>query len=297
MKTLKVIVAIVVTVALFFISKHITESDQPLREYRMRSGDYELTHVTTGFHSGLDTSPVFSVRVSGPLSGKSLKATLIYFVPDPTGLGIPSDTSRALMMLAEDSRNEYDASIQPLEAGEAIWYCVQVEDSSSSVLGTIPDDARSSSEYLEFRFKGIAPVWLVILVAGFLAAAMFSATLALISSVTLTCHLAFIDSLGKEALWTTIFLLLGGGVFSAMLSHEVTATAWGGWPFGVANLADTATEAAVICWLILTILLKGSAFSALSKHNLISSSRARIITLVCYPLIVIAYLASRKLPL
>jgi hypothetical protein len=127
-------------------------------------------------------------------------------------------------------------------------------------------------------------------------AALLAATLALLTALGLNRQPETISFLGKAILWATMLFLSGGVVFEIVFTRAVFGgLGWGGWPISEFDFTHTRIEVALLFWIALTILLKGSAFTGRAVGNLVSSGTARLLTLVGYVLILTAYLIPRNM--
>lgn len=276
LRTWKVISAIVLTIIILLVSRLVQTHKERPREIVARSGGFTMLHTASFVHAGKDTSPLFTVRVSGPKAPGDFKVFLMYRPEMESRKNIGVRFIRQEAPLGEDALDDYEVWISPYDPGKILDYYFRVELPDSTVLATLPENAESGEEFLPFRFEGIPPAWLVILQHGFMIVALFTASLVLFSAFGLTAGSPAVKLYGKQVLWTTVFLLLGAGLFEIMLARVVhDGMGWGGWPVGEFSIVDTIAEIVILYWIVLTILLKGSAFAGRESANLVSARTAR----------------------
>lgn len=284
----KVISAIILTLAVLFASRFIqSHKDRPI-EITAKTGAFTMKHTASFVHAGKDTSPLFTVRVSGPKAPGAFKVFLMYRPEMEVKKNIGVNFIRQEAPLGEDALDDYEVWLAPYSPGKKLDYYFRAELPDSTLLAILPENAESNGETLPFRFEGIPPAWLVIVQYGFMVAALFTPSLLLFSAFGLTVNTPTIKLFSKQVLWTTVFLVLGAGLFHIWLARIVhDGLGWGGWPIGKFSLVDTVAQIAMLYWIVLTILLKGSVFAGRESCNLVSVGTARMLGIVGYILVVV----------
>jgi len=292
----KVISAIILTLAVLFFSRFIqSHKDRPI-EITAKTSAFTMKHTASFVHAGKETSPLFTVRVSGTKAPGTFKVYLMYRPEMELKKNIAVSFIRQEAPLGEDALDDYEVWLTPYSPGKKLDYYFRVELPDSTLLATLPENAESDGETLPFRFEGIPPAWVVILQYGFMVAALFTASLVMFSAFGLTANSPAIKLFGKQVLWTTVFMILGAGLFHiwlARIAHD--GLGWGGWPIGEFSLADTVMEIAILYWIVLTILLKGSVFAGRESDNLVSVGTARMLGIVGYVLVVVIFVVPQFL--
>ena len=291
MKAYKVVLASLITIAVLVIFYIISLSNPQPVTIKAQTGKFTMIHTANFVHSGEESVPLFEVRVVGPKAPGTFHVFLMYKFSMKGHADSTIQFIKTEMLLGDGAIDDYDLWLSPYPRGKKLKYYMQVEDMDGNILAVLPENANSSGELLPFRFEGIAPTWVVVLYDIFISVTLLSATLAFFSAIDLKKHPKAVMLLAKQAFWSTIFLLLGGVAFSILLTRKVHGgLGWGGWPIGEFNFTDTNTELVLLYWIILTILLKGSAFAGTESGNLVSNAFARIFTIIGYLLMLTIYL-------
>ena len=292
----KVISAIVLTLAVLFFSRQIqSHIDRPI-EITAKTGAFTMQHTASSVHAGKETSPLFTVRVSGPNAPGTFKVFLMYRPEMESKKNIAVRFIRQEAPLGEGALDDYEVWLTPYSPGKKLDYYFRAELPDSTVLATFPENAESDGETLPFRFEGIPSAWVVILQQGFMVAALFTASLVMFSAFGLTANTPAIKLFGKQVLWTTVFMILGAGLFHIVLARVVhDGLGWGGWPIGEFNFGDTLTEIVIVYWIALNLLLRGSTFGSGESGNIISVGTARMLGIAGYVLVVVIFVVPQFL--
>lgn len=250
-----------------------------------------MQHVAERVQAGNEASPLFTVRFTGPQAPGTFKVYLMYRPENLTQKDIPVKFAKVEAPLGEDAIDDYEVRLTPYPSGKKLDYYFKVQLLDNTVIATLPEDAESRGDYLVLRFEGIPPTWLVIVELGFIALATFTASLMLFSSFGLRAGSPALKLFGKQAFWTTIFLVLGAVVFHVLLSRAVNGgPGWGGWPIGEFSVSDTVTELVVLYMIALVVALKGSTFAGRASSNLVSAANARILGIAGFVLVTVTVL-------
>jgi hypothetical protein len=254
-----------------------------------------MTHTAEFAHAGDQSSPLFCVRVEGPMAPGTFNVFLKYRPVTEYSGNRSEPLIRLEMPLGNEAIDDYELYLTRHPRGERILYYIAVEDTNGRTIATLPENAGPSGELLPFQFRDIPPTWMVITRTSFISAALLAATLALFATFGIGRHSQNIAILGKASLWTTVFLVLGGVLFEIVYTRAVLGgLGWGGWPLGEFDLSHTLTEVTVVFWIVLTLLLKGSAFANRDSSNLISVNSAGILGTAGYLLTLTIYLIPQS---
>ncbi len=296
MNAWKAISAILLPSALLVISAKISPgTPKPVRITALTER-ITMTQTAAFAHAGEDSSPLFSVRVEGPIAPDEFNVALRYKPVLEEEFSFSESFIRLEMPLGDGALDDYEVYLTQYPRGDRIVYYVEVSDTSGAVLATLPENGGPKGELLPFQFRGIPPAWMVIVRTSCMFGALLAATLALLAALGLKRHPEAISFLGKAILWTTMLLLSGGVVFEIVFTRAVIGgLGWGGWPMGEFDFAHTKAEVVLLFWIALTILLRGSAFTGRADANLVSSGTARLLTLAGYILILTVYLIPRQI--
>jgi len=126
-----------------------------------------------------------------------------------------------------------------------------------------------ADNHVVIRFKDDVPIWILIphIFAMFFAMMLSTRT-----------GLEFFNKgpkLDKLALWTVVFLFIGGFLLGFAMNGFAFGEVWGGWPFGL-DVTDNKTQIAFIAWLIAFYLIKKN------KNAKLAALLAAIIMIAVY---------------
>jgi len=93
------------------------------------------------------------------------------------------------------------------------------------------------------RFKGEVPAWILVPHIIFMFSAMLVSTRAGIEAI------AKGERAYRLAVWTTVFLFLGGIILGPLVQKYAFGAYWTGWPFGH-DLTDNKTAIAMLFWIL-----------------------------------------------
>ncbi|MCK4655958.1 MAG: hypothetical protein KAT85_02980 [candidate division Zixibacteria bacterium] len=238
---------------------------------------------------------MFSVRVEGAIAPDAFNVALRYKPVLEEEFSFSESFIRLEMPLGDGALDDYEVYLTQYPRGDRIVYYIEVEDTSGVVLATLPESGGPKGELLPFQFRGIPQAWIVIVRTSCIFGALLAATLALLTALGLKRQPEAISFLGKAILWAAMLLLSGGVVFEIVFTRAVIGgLGWGGWPIGEFDFAHTMTEVALLFWIALTTLLKGSALTGRAAGNLVSIGTARLLTLTGYVLILAVYFIPRQ---
>jgi len=284
-KTWQVILSLIITALLLLIADIASSRHSTPRTITAFNDPYKLTHTARYLHKGDETSPLFEVRFDGPKAPGNVDLTLMYvpITEEEIIEGKRINFIQLRMALAENSLDVYEVFMPPYPRGNSVLYYIKAEDRDGNLLVTLPEQASDSTNTLPFRFEGIAPAWLIVLKASLAIGAILTATLAFFTAFNIIRGWDAINLLGKQILWTTIFIACGEIFFTTLYDRSINGPpGWGGWPFGTFNLHDTMIEIAFIVWICLTVILSGSAFARRDAANLVMPDTAGKLTIGAY---------------
>ncbi len=272
MSTWKIAAAILLTCALVVTSELIHRSHRDSRTVESADDGIRMLHDVRPVHRGQEFPPKLTVRVTTSLPPRIFRVFLM------TRSAVEADTSVEFAAieakLADEAIDDYEATMQLHPTGTTALYYFKVEGINEKVLLTLPAED-DGGDFFSIRFEEIAPIWLLLLQKLSRGMVILAVLLAFFTCFEIVKRPAAMILIGKQSFWTAIFLL-ANVLFSAMLQRRVHGPhGWGGWPFGSFDPGDTLLEVAVVIWIVMTFLLKGSAFSGTDTGNLILAGTAR----------------------
>jgi hypothetical protein len=294
MKTSKLVLAILITIALLFVARRASQRQVPVVTVTTTYGELTLSHTCNHVFKGDNTTADLDVIVSGGLLPEDAVIALYYEPRTTIAAETGSPSARIEAITIPGHGLVYRVSVPNQGRGSEFSYRFQVEDTAGRVLTTMPvEENKDSPTQLWFRFEG--PRSTILLIAHILC--MFGSFLLMVF-VLLT---AFEDvknrpvriRLGKQTLWATIILFLGTFPIGIWLEHQVYATYWTGIPFGH-DITDSKALVIFIYWLVMLYLLKGSALSNDPRQDVVGPMAARWIAVVGVVLSLALYLVPHS---
>jgi hypothetical protein len=294
MKTSKIILAVLITIALLVVARRASQRQVPVVVETTTYGELTLSHTCNHIFKGDNTTADLDVIVSGGLVPEDAVIAL-YYEPRPTDAaetGNPAARVEAITIPGQAL--VYRVVVPNQGRGSEFSYRFRLEDTAGKVLATIPvEEIKDKPKQLWFRFEG--PRSTILLIAHILC--MFVSFLLMVF-VLLT---AFEDvknkavriRLGKQTLWATIILFLGTFPIGIWLEYQVYATYWTGIPFGH-DITDSKALIIFIYWLVMLYLLKGSALNNDPRKDLIGATAARWTAVVGVGLSLALYLVPHS---
>jgi len=277
LRLFRAVLAFILTLLLFWISPQL----QPNEENQFLDAtvqDFLVDHgALTRFYG--PGCPELTAHITTPIDTSRFSLQACYQTTDMV------EIVRKRMTLAPATLDLYAVSLPCLQKGESYHYHLELHDSVGTLLARLPE---IEAGQLTLLFLGQVPVWLLTAHLAFLFLGAMFAWLALFDAVWMRTAKIRLKKLYQKALTATFFLLVGGCITGAVVSHSIRGFFWSGWPFGN-DLSQTLWALTVGYWIVLTLLLKGTIFGFKPKKNLVSAGGATVLTLLGVFLIVIVY--------
>jgi hypothetical protein len=206
------------------------------------------------------TGPTYPVRGKVELAGETIKYKLLRTYE--TGADAPvriavSDTAVRGEYKFRRFRSHDTWTVAPLvrEGGDLVAYLPQQPAAGKVMyeISLIKGNERAelnNAAPVVLRYKGVVPLYVLIphIIAMFLA--MVFSTRAGLEAITKG------PGAYRQALWTLIFLFIGGIMLGPLVQKFAFDAYWTGWPWGH-DLTDNKTAVAFIAWLIAVLRVKG----------------------------------------
>jgi hypothetical protein len=295
LKAYKIVLALCVTFAVLIAMHQISRISPRLINETVTTRNYDLRHTADPIITSDTINPKLTVEVSrGKIpDGYELR---LYFRPSSLG-DYRGEISfiRREMSKVPGQENIYEITLPKKDYGFQYEYYFLLEDSSSAVVASLPDQSSGKSG-LSFwiRFDREKPLPLLVAHILVMLAAIMFVSLAFLTSLE---NLHDSDSnlrLGKQILWVVVFLLIGLFGLGVWLQYQITGIYWKGIPLG----RDIATSAGLVVfcyWLIILLLLKGSAFTSNPSKNILPPMGARFLTVLGFLITVIMVLIPHNM--
>jgi len=205
------------------------------------------------------TGPTYPVRGKVELGGETIKYKLLRTYETgtdaPIKIAVADTAIKGLCKYRRfKSYDEWTFAPMKREGGDLVAY-LPMQPMAGKVMYEISLTKGTETKLLNndqvvlLRYKGIVPLYILIphIIAMFLA--MVFSTRAGLEAITKGAD-AY-----KQALWTIIFLCIGGVILGPLVQKYAFDVYWSGWPWGH-DLTDDKTAVAVIAWVIAVVRLK-----------------------------------------
>ena len=281
MRFIRVILAFLLTLLLFWLSPGLLENNNQVEFLDATAQNLLVDHTVLCHHSGAD-DPELSARVTTPLDTSAFRLLVYYSSSDSVARGVK------LMSRQEGTLDLHTVTIPHLDISRYYVYHLELRDSADQLLIRLPE---REGEEINLLFLGKTPTWLRVLYISSLSLATMLAWLALFDAVWLRSARIRLKKLSQKALVATIFLAIGGIITTAAISKSVYGFFWAGWPFGD-YLPHTLWEITVFYWILLTSLFRGTIFGFRAQREIVSAGGATMLTLMGMILLVAVYLVG-----
>ena len=242
MRLIRVLLAFLLTLALFWVSPPLAPPESQGRFLESVTRQFLLDHVAVTRHQEI-SDPRLQVRVTTPVDTSDFRL-MVHCCRDDDSSGSRSK----LMPRVPGTFDLYAANLPAQEPGAQYRYHIELQDQSGKMLARLPED---TTEFITLQFLGQVPVWLLAVhIASLFFAAMF-ACLALIDTAWSRREDLKLRKLSQKVLTATALRLLGGFVTSAAVSQARRGLLWAGWPRGQ-DPAQTFWSAVILYWIVLT---------------------------------------------
>ncbi len=285
MKPYKIFLALLFTLAILIGIRYTNQNFNQI-EKRAYAGGLALKHDFNHFYYGDEGDVVISVDVEG---GRLPFENSIGFFYKPSRLaGYEGEISytRYEMKPTVSNPNRYEIIIPRGEKGDKIFYYIELNDSDGNTVASLTSSEDDSKETWVV-FAGERPLLLFLGHVLLMLAGFFFVSLAFLTSFSNLQNSLNNTVLGKQILWAVIFVLLGSAALG--LNKQMFGTYWDGIPLG----NDITASLALIIflyWLIMLILMKGSAFKSSPSKNILPPGGARVLVIIGFIITTAAYL-------
>jgi hypothetical protein len=284
LRLIRVLLAILLTLALFWASPRLGHVDSENNFLEATTRDFLVDHVALTQFSGKG-EPQLSVRVTTPADTSAFHL-LLYYQSGDTG-----SFQQQRIPHVTGTLDLFSVRLPALSRGSLYHYYILLQDSTDQTLARLPEKQDGS---ITMRFLGTVPLWLIVVHVALLFLAALFAILALIDTTWPREEDVKLKRLSQKVLTSTIFIVFGGLISSAAISKIRNDVLWAGWPFGH-DLSQSFWTIVLLYWIFLTLVFKGTIFGLRSKKNLIPTGGAVLLTLLGVILMVATYLMGINL--
>ncbi len=274
MKVSRIIIAVVITLALLAVARRASQRQVPNVTETTTYGELTLSHTCKHVDKGDQTPAVLDVNVAGGLLPENTTVAL-YYTPRVLDEGAPATPVRVEAVTVPGRELVYRVTIPNQGRGKEYSYWFQLESNDGRILAAVPTgSSQEKPGRFWFRFEGKRSVPLLVTHIALMFGAFLLMVMVFMTAIEDTKHDSVKLRLGKLTRWATIVLFIGSFPIGIWLEYQVYATYWTGIPFGT-DKTDTKTLLIFIYWVVLLLLLKGSAFRSDPKQDVVGPAAAR----------------------
>jgi hypothetical protein len=280
MKASKIVLAIVITLALLVVARRASQRQVPLVTETTTYGELTLSHTCKHIDKGDLTPADLDLLITGGLLPEGTSVMLYYYPRSPKGdyTGVTPVHVEAVTIPGHDLI--YRVSVPNQGRGTEFTYWFQLESDDGKLLATVPSDlSQNTPSRFWFRFEGKRSVPLLVGHIAFMFGSFLLMVIVFLTAIEDTKLDAVRARLGKQTLWAVIVLFIGSFPLGIWLEHQVYGTYWTGIPFGT-DKTDTKTLLIFVYWLVMLLLLKGSAFRSDPKGDTLGPTAARWVAII-----------------
>lgn len=294
MKTSRIVLAVLITMALLVVARRASQRQVPVVVEKATYQELTLTHTCNHIFKGDNTAANLDVEVTGGLLPTDAVIAL-YYQPRTTATnkGVVHPV-RVEAVTIPGQGLTYRVSVPNQGRGTEFSYWFQLEDASGRKLAVIPAvEKKATPEQLWFRFEGARSMTLLIIHILFMFGGFLFIVLAFFTVWEDLSRDDIKIRLGKQSLWATVILFVGTFPIGIWLEYQVYATYWTGIPLG-RDITDSKGLVVFVIWLFMTYLLKGSALKSNPRKDLIGPALARWVVILGILLTLTLYLVPHS---
>ncbi len=295
MKAYKIVLALCITFAVLIAMHQISRIFPRFIDETVITRNYDLRHTIDPVITSDTINPKLTVEVSRGKIPDGYKLRL-YFRPSSLG-DYRGEISfiRREMSPASERDNFYEITLPKKDYSFQYEYYFLLEDSSDVVMASLPDQSSGKSALSYWiRFDRKAPLPLLVAHILVMLAAIMFVSLAFLTSLEKLQNSDSNLRLGKQILWAVVFLLIGLFGLGVWMQYQMTGVYWKGIPLG-RDIANSAGLVVFCYWLIILLLLKGSAFTSNPSKNILPPMGARFLTVLGFLMTVIMVLIPHNM--
>jgi len=275
MKPSKIVLALIITSAILILLYNPTHRTSIRIDDTAVYRDLSLNHKSAQIIKASNEKVVITVDISGGNLPDGFNLALYHRPESISGFVGEISFARMLMNQSRDDSYEYTALLENLGKGLALEYYIRLEDNSGiNAAAMLP-----SVSYYSLRFEDESSV---LSHAAHILAMFLQILFLVLVLLTSMENLYDYDSnnrFGKQCLWLTIFLFVGFFPLGILLEYQTNGNLWSGIPLG-RDITQSAALIMFLYWFVVTILMKGTAFSSEPSKNILKPIGIRICTIL-----------------
>jgi hypothetical protein len=185
----------------------------------------------------------------------------------------------------------YYVMMPPRDRGTIIFYFIELKDSSTRVIGTIPED---NTQPVKLKYMGTVPPYIVIPHVIFMFGTILFASLALFDSLKIVIGRNAVSSMARNFLLATIAVFLGGYPFGWGMNYFAFGVMWEGFPFGI-DFTDNKTQVVFLYLIMLVLSMPGSLYREKQWKNNFPDRVLGWLGIIGYLLVLTIYLIPHSI--
>lgn len=260
MRIFKYVLALVLTVILLAIARHISIRVPELEE--ATSDGIKLSHTTVTEKVGSGDVKIVAT-LTNPESADKYSLNLFYKIGKGEG-----EYASLRMQPVQGKANQFSADIPSQPKGKRAYYYLSLSDSQGKKILTLPEKAELLNLPFLIKFKGKVPDYVIGPHVLLMFASVFFVFLVLFASLEVLWGMDSLRQLSVRSLWALILSFLGGVPLGILVTNLTFGEIWGGFPV-FTDITDSKTSILIFYWIIFLILIKGSAFRKDKARNLL----------------------------
>ncbi|HEQ98508.1 MAG TPA: hypothetical protein ENO22_04110 [candidate division Zixibacteria bacterium] len=289
MKPYKIFLALLFTLAIIIGIRYTNQNYNQIEKKAYGDG-FILAHEFNHICYNEDRDVIISVEVEdGSLPAGS---SLGFFYKPARLSGYEGEIgyTRYEMKQALAYPDRYEIIIPRGEKGDRVLYYLELNDSEGNEIALLTSEqGAESTEETRLMFAGQRPRYLflghvIVMLAGFVFV-----SLAFLTALSNLKDKRNNTILGKQIFLAAIFIFVGLVPLGSLLNNQMYGTYWKGLPFGI-DITGSLGFIILLYWLIMMILMKGSAFVSNPSKNILPPSGARVLAVIGFLITAAAYL-------
>jgi hypothetical protein len=250
MKILKIIIALIISVALLYIARSNSKGQSEFIIYSHNDYSFEYNTVPKGIENSISQIPII---VKGDFSSGN---RLIFKHSNAKKNAITDFDKYHVSEMTVDSAQSglFTIEVQATERGERFYYFFEVQDSSGVVLSSFMEE---NNEPFVFKYIGEVPPFILISHILLILTTVFCLALAATYSFPLLANGSDTKPVARWIMWSVIACFLGGYPFGFAMNWYAFNGFWEGIPFGT-DATDNKTQILFVYILFAMLSMLGS---------------------------------------
>ena len=249
MKIIKIIAALILTIALYFIASSNSRGQSEFHTHSENGYTFEFNTVPKAFEKSITDIPI-------SISGDFSKGQKVNFRKMKSGNDFNDLTAFEVLPTKISEPGTYNTTVNTEERGDRFYYYFEVVDSTNTPLAKITDD---NNQPFVFKYIGHVPTFVIgshLLFIIFITP--FFIALATISSFSLVSGASTdVKPTAKLILWSVICCFIGGFPVGFAMNWYAFNGFWEGIPFGT-DATDNKTQILFVYIIFVMLAMWGS---------------------------------------